>query len=389
MNKKNKIKVLFLSAWYPNRYDAMAGLFVRKHAEAVSLYCDVTVLYVHGDKNIKKTEVVHQTLNLNAREIIVYYPEKRKGILRKFIKAINYYHANFIGYKEVIKTTGVPNILHVNILTRTGLLAYWLKKTKNIPYVITEHWTRYLPSRNSYNGFLRKAISKRIVKNASAVMPVSEDLMQAMKSHGLLNNNYLVVNNVVDDFFFQQSENVKNNRKFILHVSCFDDEQKNISGILRVVKKLSTIRNDFTMTMVGTGIDFEDLVNYAKELNIPNEVIRFTGELSPVEVAKEFHLCDFFVLFSNHENSPVVISESLCCGKPVLSTDVGGISEHINSSNGILIEAKNEESLLEKTTNLLDHYFEYDTESIIEEAKTKFSYHMVGKQIYKIYQYGL
>jgi len=31
-----KTKVLFLSAWYPNRYDAMAGLFVRKHAEAVS-----------------------------------------------------------------------------------------------------------------------------------------------------------------------------------------------------------------------------------------------------------------------------------------------------------------------------------------------------------------
>lgn len=389
MNQNKKIKVLFLSAWYPNRYDAMAGLFVRKHAEAVSLYCDVTVLYLHGDKNIKKNEVVHQMLNQNAREIIIYYPEKRNGIFRKFIKIFNYFRVNFIGYKEVIKTTGVPDIVHVNILTRTGLLAYWLKKTKNIPYVITEHWTRYLPSRNSFNGFFRQTISKSIVKNASVVMPVSEDLMQAMKSYGLLNNNYMVVNNVVDDFFFQQSENVKKYRKFILHVSCFDDDQKNISGILRVIKRLSTIRNDFTIVMVGTGKDYEDLVNYAKELNIPNNVIRFTGELSPKEVAKEFHQCDFFVLFSNHENSPVVISESLCCGKPVLSTDVGGISEHINSSNGILIEAKNEESLLEKTINLLDHYFEYDTENIIEDAKTKFSYHMVGKQIYKIYQYGL
>lgn len=29
------MKVLFLTAWYPHRYDAMAGLFVRKHAEAV------------------------------------------------------------------------------------------------------------------------------------------------------------------------------------------------------------------------------------------------------------------------------------------------------------------------------------------------------------------
>ena len=44
-----KTKVLFLSAWYPNRYDAMAGLFVRKHAEAVGQYADVCVLYLHLD----------------------------------------------------------------------------------------------------------------------------------------------------------------------------------------------------------------------------------------------------------------------------------------------------------------------------------------------------
>ena len=104
MNKEKKIKVLFLSAWYPNRYDAMAGLFVRKHAEAVSLYCDVTVLYVHGDKNIKKTEVIHQTINQDAREVIVYFPEKKSCVFRKLIKFINYLRANFIGYK-VVKTT--------------------------------------------------------------------------------------------------------------------------------------------------------------------------------------------------------------------------------------------------------------------------------------------
>ena len=39
------MKVLFISAWYPNRYDEMAGLFVRKHAQAVSQFCEVEVLY--------------------------------------------------------------------------------------------------------------------------------------------------------------------------------------------------------------------------------------------------------------------------------------------------------------------------------------------------------
>ena len=40
------MKVLFLSAWYPTERDAMAGLFVQKHAEAVAQQGhDVRVLY--------------------------------------------------------------------------------------------------------------------------------------------------------------------------------------------------------------------------------------------------------------------------------------------------------------------------------------------------------
>lgn len=40
------MKVLFLAAWYPSPRDAMAGLFVQKHAEALRLQgADVRVLY--------------------------------------------------------------------------------------------------------------------------------------------------------------------------------------------------------------------------------------------------------------------------------------------------------------------------------------------------------
>ena len=49
-----------MSHWYPNRYDKMFGLFVQKHAEAVSIYCDVAVLYVHADENIKDFESIYR-----------------------------------------------------------------------------------------------------------------------------------------------------------------------------------------------------------------------------------------------------------------------------------------------------------------------------------------
>ncbi|NLK47820.1 MAG: glycosyltransferase family 4 protein [Bacteroidales bacterium] len=385
MHQKKRIRTLFLSAWYPNREDAMVGLFVRKHAEAVALQNDVTVLYLHADPQISKFEIIKQNINEHLHEIIVYYPNHIRGTVGKFFKIINYFRANRLGNREVKKDFR-PDIVHVNVLTRTGLLAYWLKLTQGIPYVITEHWSRYFSDRNSYHGFFRKVLTKLIVKSASAVLPVSEGLKKAMKSHKLHNPNYQVVNNVVDDFFFEKINQPAHNKiKQILHVSCFDDQVKNISGILRATKSLSLIRNDFNLVIVGTGPDYDKIKSYADDLKFPQDMILFTGELTPKEVATQFHQADFFVLFSNYENSPVVISESLASGKPVISTDVGGIAEHVNQTNGILIPVGDENALLNAILHMLENHQSYDAENTQGIAKQKFSYKSVSNEINKIY----
>jgi glycosyltransferase involved in cell wall biosynthesis len=54
---------------------------------------------------------------------------------------------------------------------------------------------------------------------------------------------------------------------------------------------------------------------------------------------KENHF-NLFVLLSSIEGLPVSLIEAISFGIPVLATDVGGVSEVINSSNGILIEKK-------------------------------------------------
>ena len=40
------MKILFLTPWYPSAKDAMSGLFVQKHVEAVRAQgCDVRVIF--------------------------------------------------------------------------------------------------------------------------------------------------------------------------------------------------------------------------------------------------------------------------------------------------------------------------------------------------------
>ena len=45
--QEKKIKVLFLASWYPHADNPVEGIFVKRHAEAVSRLCDVCVLYIH------------------------------------------------------------------------------------------------------------------------------------------------------------------------------------------------------------------------------------------------------------------------------------------------------------------------------------------------------
>jgi len=379
------IKVLFLSQWYPNRYDPMAGLFVQKHAEAVGLYCQVKVLYVHADENIDSFEI-EEKIHSNITELIVYYPCKKGIFLYSSIKAINYIRAYWKGYKQITKDGFIPEITHTNILTRTGFIAYLLKKLKGIPYVVTEHWSRYLSDRNSYKGTIRKQITQLVIKNAEAILPVSESLEKAMQAHNLQNSNYIVVNNVVDDYFFKEIHVEHRSKKRIIHVSCFDEQAKNVCGILRATLALSKKRQDFELMIIGNGNDFEYVYKYAETLGFPNGALHFLGEKKPEEVANWIQNSDFFVLFSNYENSPVVISESLVCGKPVLSSNVGGISEHLSNKNGILVAAGDEAALVEKMDFLLDNYLNYDADKIKGEAKEKFSFENVGKIFTEIYK---
>ena len=94
---------------------------------------------------------------------------------------------------------------------------------------------------------------------------------------------------------------------------------------------------------------------------------------------------DFMIMFSRDENLPVVILESYACGVPVISTDVGGIREHMNDDLGILLDSEDEESLYLILDNMLDNYRNYSAKKIREYAVNHFSNEVIGKQLFDVY----
>jgi len=385
----NSLKVLYLPRWYPNRYDPMPGLFIERHARSVAGHVNVAVLYIHQDDKLKSPcmEVDHFRDD-ELLELKIYYKPFRYSIpvIKPFINLCRYLRYHFRGLKMIKKEFGPPDLVHVNVLTRLGMLAMLYKWITGTPYVITEHWTRYLPQMDNFKGTCRKSVTRLVVRNASAVMPVTDNLRKAMESHGLVNPNYRIIPNVVNIRMFDIRNDIPGKaKKNFIHVSCFEDRQKNISGILRVLKKLSKQRQDWECHMVGEGIHLNDLINYAKVLNIEGKFVHFHGLKENEELAKLMAEAGFQVMFSRFENLPVVILESYACGVPVLSTDVGGISEHMNDDLGLLIRSEDEDQLLEKISFMLDNYEKYDKTKIRAYAISHFSKEVIGEQLAKVY----
>ena len=367
--------IVFLARWYPHRYDPMLGLFVQRHAEAAALYDDISVVYVHADENIRqKFDIVDETVN-NVRTIRVYY---RKS-WSKIISLLRFFKAN----NKALKLLPKPDIIHVHILTRLGLVALRQKRLHGTPYIITEHWSRYLPG-NDFSGLLRKKLTKTVVKHASAVTTVTDILAKAMQSHGLRNDNYSIVPNVVDINAFKPQPH-HNEVPKIIHVSCFENKSKNITGLIDALQILEERNINFQFVFIGDGVDFAMIKDYVKKLK-HQENIRFTGVLEGQDYVGELSSGDFLVLSSNYETQGVVLLEAFACGMPVVSTNVGGIPEIVNESNGILVPPHDPTQLADAMQTMLRTYQNYDADTLRNGVIKKFSNETVGKLLNSLYQ---
>lgn len=375
--------VLFLTPWYPNRFDAMSGLFVQKHAQAVARLAEVSVLYIHADASLKKMSLEIQS-DGNLNEIRVYYPRSRSKIGR----GLSYIRAYIKGIRAVFRRYGRPKVVHVSVLTRHAVAAYILKCFYGIPYVITEHWTRYM--RGMFTGFWHRRITAFVVKRAEAVMPVSEALGKDMRTCGLNHPNYQVVRNVVDDFFFVSRENTATPQavKRMVHVCCFAEDAKNNFGLLRALQKLMERRTDFVCYMVGSGPDWVATRDYARYLGLKDHVV-FTGEVTPLQVHAHYAAADFSIFFSRYETASVVVAESLSAGCPVLCSDLDAIAEVMNEESGRRVGVEDEAALVMAADWMLSHAHTFSAAAMQQKARSLFSAEVVGGQFFAIYQAAL
>src|SRR5690606_37336918 len=111
--------------------------------------------------------------------------------------------------------------------------------------------------------------------------------------------------------------------------------------------------------IAGDGDDADFLQEKAATL-CHDKSIRFIGACSPSEISNEMNNCDALVMFSNYETFCVTIPEALACGKPVITSDAGGVLSYMNSSLGIVVPKMNISALAAAMTEMSLNHRQYD-----------------------------
>ena len=381
-------KILFLASWYPVRFDAMIGLFVKRHAEVVAQTHEVAVLHVTADySNHRMIET--EVFKVNGVFTVIVYYKRNKGKLPVFsqlIKAIRWLYAFLTGIRIVFRQFGRPQYLHIHVLMlRIGIMTFVLSRLLSIPYYITEHSSYFLPEKNVRRNRWWTIATRWLARKSNGLSAVSERLKHAMQDRGYTHPHFRVIRNVVPDVFFQIDPRYRSKDRIIFsNITCFDDSVKNISGLVRTVARMRNYRQDFELRLIGTGPDKPAIEKLVADLKL-DDCVHFTGMLFDDQLVQEIVGSDFTVLFSNYETMAVVIAESMACGRPVVATRTGGIPELVNSSNGLLVEPGNEDDLLRQLLRMMDTYRQYDPDKLRLEAMRLFSKQSVSEAFDRFY----
>ncbi len=382
------MRVTWLVSWYPSRLAPFNGDFTRRHAEAVTRYADVEVIYVEKDEKGLITKNVHEE-NIETgrlKEKIIYYHIKKSGLplLDRWRSARKYRRLYHAALTQRFSQTDPPDLLHVHVGMKAGLAARRAAAVWNIPYVVTEHWSGFLPGvKDRFEKlpfYIRKGW-RRVMRDAAGASAVSVVLKNALQRY-FPNQQYRVIGNVVDGRIFHPLQGATR-EPLLLHISGLDHNKQPaliLQAFYLVLQQLPMARLEIY------GGQHRNLEQFCHSLGIAEQV-QFFEEVPQALLAQRLQHSAGLVLYSLYETFGCVVIESNAAGVPVVVSDIPAMRELVTDGvNGYFAGINSPELLATKMTALLKEPEQFQSEAISAAAAARFGYNTIGQQFMDWYQ---
>jgi glycosyltransferase involved in cell wall biosynthesis len=377
-----RMNILFLASWFPNRTNESSGIYIKKHASAISENHNLFVIHICSDDRLKQKFELDYTEENGLKILNVYYKKIRgTGFFSKLLKFNRYKKAFRLALNKMNESGFKPSIVHLHVIMPLAVAALDYCRTSKLPLVITEHWTGYMKEDGLYRGRLLKYFTEGAVSRAKAITVVSESLKKNMLSCGL-NGNYYVIPNIVEGTRTILTSKPVQPFKIGV-VAAMYDRQKNISGAIDAIKKLREENSNVEFHIAGTGDDEAQLKKHSGDLL--NKNIFFKGYLSGQKMAEFYNSVNCILIPSHFETFSVVAAEALASGIPVITASCGGPEEFVNEQCGIVLKNNHPEEIAKGIKELMLSYSSFDPEKISNYAKNLFNRESITKKFDEVY----
>lgn len=356
--------ILMISNMYPNKYNPNLGIFVEKQVEAlIDLGVKVTVLapvpivlplFKYFSSKWRNYSILpKEEIRNNIRVIHTRYFAIPGGILKQY-----WFYSNYLLFiKKIIELTRKSrfDIIHVQGSAPDDYAGYLLSKKLKIPYIQTLHGDALLYLSTKGKRFSR---SKIAIEKADAIIAVSSKIEE--KIYELTNrkeNIFKVLNGYTPLNIDEMSNNNYNTNDAIINILFAGNliPQKGCDFLIEAFSKLQSKYSNLILQIAGTGTEDNNLKKKAKKMGI-NDKVMFYGYLKHKRLMLLMSQCDIFIMPSWNEAFGIVYLEAMSFEKPVIGTLGEGICDLIeDSKNGLLVEPKSVDSIVDKLTILIEN----------------------------------
>ena len=224
-----------------------------------------------------------------------------------------------------------PDIVHAFFGVPGGAIAFALRQTKALPYLVSFRGKDVHGGRSRDLGGITgilKAVSMPVWRAADALVANSEGLREvaSLVDSGV---EVEVIPNGVDTVRFSPSDTHGEGPVRLLYVGRLEP-YKGLNCLLDALIRVRGTEKNFLLKIVGDGSLRSQLTAEAERAGL-SDVITFLGWVSPDRIPGIYRDADVFVLPSLVEGMPNGVLESMASGLPAIASSVPGTEELIES----------------------------------------------------------
>jgi glycosyltransferase involved in cell wall biosynthesis len=325
-----------ISNLYPNSVEPNKGIFIQQLANALAQQCSLTVvspIALHPFSWFKTRKIPNKAL-ING--IVVFYP--RYWIIPKIGASLSgfFFALGIFNTMKRLKKAGKADKISVHWVYPDGYGLSIVAQRLKIPFSLhalgcdINDYTRYK---------IRRMFIIRALKRASIIIVKSDALKDKIMHLGIHSSQIKVIYNGVDsEQFIQKPMGIarfelmkqtgmifKMNIKYCLFLGNFQIE-KGLDDLLQAFYLLKN--SSIHLFMMGSGPLLKVIQKQIKTLDLSKQVT-LLGNIPHSDIPLYMAAADLLCLSSLREGCPNVVLESLSCGTPVVSTNVGAVPKII------------------------------------------------------------